>query len=156
MEFEWFFTTYYGRVVRVLSAAWGDEEAAADAAQEAFARAFARWRRVQGMARPDGWVYVTAANLMKRQEPKHPGPEAGWDLRAPDAAEPVATRLALRDAVALLPARQRQVVVLRYLGQLSTAEVAQALGCAEGTVKSTLHSALKALRVELEDDDEGR
>jgi RNA polymerase sigma-70 factor (ECF subfamily) len=155
VEFEWFFTAHYGRVVRVLSAAWGDEEAAADAAQEAFARAFARWRRVQAMARPDGWVYVTAANLMKRREPKHQAVELGTDLSAPDLSEPVATKLSLRGAVAVLPPRQRQVVILRYLAEMSTVEVAEALGCAEGTVKSTLHSALKAMRVELEDGHEG-
>ena len=44
--------------------------------------------------------------------------------------------------------------MLRYLCDLPNADVAQALGCATGTVKSTLHSALKQLRVELEDDED--
>ncbi len=47
------------------------------------------------------------------------------------------------------------VVVLRYLADLGTDDVARALGCAPGTVKSTLHAALARLRVELAADDEG-
>jgi len=46
------------------------------------------------------------------------------------------------------------VVVLRYLADLSTAQVAEAMGCAEGTVKSTLHAALVHLRVEMKEDDQ--
>jgi RNA polymerase sigma factor (sigma-70 family) len=53
-----------------------------------------------------------------------------------------------------LPARQRAVVVLRFLADLSTADVADALRCAEGTVKSTLHSALAHLRVEMDEQED--
>lgn len=49
-------------------------------------------------------------------------------------------------ALALLPARQRATVVLRYLEDLSVAEVADLLGCAEGTVKRAAHDGLRSLR----------
>lgn len=53
------------------------------------------------------------------------------------------------DAVGRLPARQRAVVALRYWDDLSEAEIADALGWPTGTVKSTLHRALKRLKKEI-------
>lgn len=53
-------------------------------------------------------------------------------------------------AVAALPVKQRAVVVLYYYNGLSVGEIAAALGCREGTVKSRLHTARKFLREELE------
>jgi RNA polymerase sigma-70 factor (ECF subfamily) len=65
----------------------------------------------------------------------------------------VVTRVSVRDAIATLAPRQRQAVVLRYLADLPVRDVAEAMGCAEGTVKATLHQALRAMRIELEDKD---
>jgi RNA polymerase sigma factor (sigma-70 family) len=56
----------------------------------------------------------------------------------------------LRDVLKVLAPKQRQVVMLRHYGQLSTEETARALGMSTGTVKSTLHRALARLRHELE------
>jgi RNA polymerase sigma-70 factor (ECF subfamily) len=155
--FEAFFDAHHGRVVQVLALGWGDH-AAEDAAQEAFARALQRWSRVRRMDRPDGWVYVTAVNVLRRRH-RDDASDAALDVtREPperhlDSTEGVTTRVLLRDALALLPPRQRQVVVLRYLADFSTTDVAAAMGCAEGTVKSALSQALRSLRVDLEDDD---
>ncbi|MCX5660374.1 MAG: sigma-70 family RNA polymerase sigma factor [Planctomycetota bacterium] len=52
----------------------------------------------------------------------------------------------LRELVRELPRRQREAVVLRYLEEMSVAEVAEAMGCAVGTVKATLAQALENLR----------
>jgi|GEM_PF-565154 len=60
-----------------------------------------------------------------------------------EAAEDQAT---LRQAVAALPPRQRAMVVLRYFGDCSLAEISTALGCRPGTVRATLHQAIKRLR----------
>ena len=60
----------------------------------------------------------------------------------------------MRDAIALLPARQRAVVVLRHLVGLSLDEIADALRVSTGTVKSTLHAAHARLRVVLDDESE--
>ena len=65
--------------------------------------------------------------------------------RQAGTAEPD-TRLALWPQVVALPLRQRAVVVLRYYEDLSEAEIAEALGCSVGTVKSTAHAALRSLR----------
>ena len=62
----------------------------------------------------------------------------------------VADRDLLLRALASLPARQRAVLVLRYLDDLSEAQTAAVLGCSVGTVKSQVHKALNHLRVHLE------
>lgn len=54
--------------------------------------------------------------------------------------------------VAELPPRQRIAVVLLHLAGLSVPETAEVMGCAEGTVKATVHVALAVLRLEVEGD----
>ncbi len=54
--------------------------------------------------------------------------------------------------VTALPPRQRAVVVLRYYEGLSEREIAEALGCSPGTVKSTASAALRTLRSRMEED----
>ena len=67
-----------------------------------------------------------------------------------DPAKQVSDREAIRQALAVLPEEQRQVVMLKYFTGMTTSETAEALGCAEGTVKSRLHRALQHMRIELE------
>jgi RNA polymerase sigma factor (sigma-70 family) len=73
-----------------------------------------------------------------------------------DPAEAIVDRASLACGIAQLPDRQRIAVVLRYLADLPIADVATAMGCAQGTVKSTLHTALARLRVTLDDSQEDR
>jgi RNA polymerase sigma-70 factor, ECF subfamily len=149
--FEFFFRSSYAPVVRNLAVALGDLHAAEDVAQRAFAKALDRWPRVRQMDRPEGWVYVVAVNAHRRSV--RTAARRTGDLRrtetSVDPAELLVDQLALAGALREIPARQRLAVVLRYLCQLSTAEVADAMHCAPGTVKSTLHEALSRLRIEL-------
>jgi RNA polymerase sigma-70 factor (ECF subfamily) len=76
---------------------------------------------------------------------------------------PDETHMEIARALAELPRRQREVAVLRYLLEMSTAEVAATLGIGEGTVKSTLSrarahlaEALGVHEVEVTNDVEGR
>jgi RNA polymerase sigma factor (sigma-70 family) len=55
----------------------------------------------------------------------------------------------LRNALDLLPERQREAVVLRFFEELTTDETAHAMNCAPGTVKATIHQALRSLRQKL-------
>ena len=66
-----------------------------------------------------------------------------------DALEYGEEAAAMHAMLAELPQRQREVVTLRYFEELSVEETAQAMQCAEGTVKATLFAALKTLRVKL-------
>lgn len=54
-------------------------------------------------------------------------------------------------ALTNLPPRQQQAIALRYLLDMSLEEVAKAMGCAIGTAKSTVHSTLRRLKVQLEE-----
>jgi RNA polymerase sigma-70 factor (sigma-E family) len=127
----------------------GDGAPADDIAAEALARAFARWPRLDGSPHRDAWVVRTAVNLaidtVRRRPRFAPAPAR---RSAEDAVE---TRLALVAALRALPARQREVVVLRYLTDHSEAEVAQMLGLAPGTVRSHMQRGLEALRRRLGD-----
>src|SRR5947207_3978751 len=62
-EFDEFYQASHGRVVAMLTAILGDRAAAEDAAQEAFARALTRWRRVAGYDLPEAWVRRVALRL---------------------------------------------------------------------------------------------
>jgi RNA polymerase sigma-70 factor (ECF subfamily) len=162
LEFDEFYKSYFDRVARTLVLGGADRDFARDATQEAFARALRQWRKVRDMDRPDGWVYVVAMNQLRdhwRRSERRRERAPELDDAAADNTYAVATRLSVRDAIATLPPRQRQAVVLRYLADLSLADVADAMGCATGTVKATLHQAMQSMRVELdewEDDNADR
>jgi RNA polymerase sigma-70 factor (ECF subfamily) len=154
-EFEGFLAANYEPVRRALSLALCDPRRAEDVVQEAFARAFTRWSSVSAMERPVAWVYVVAMNQARRdlrREQRRARPAVA--VAPPDMAGGVATSVSLTTALASLSPRQRTAVVLRFLADLSMGQVAEAMGCAEGTVKSTIHAALGRLRIEMEEDDQ--
>ena len=146
-DFEAFFSAHHQSVVRALTLALADRARAEDAAQDAFAKAYRQWKRVAMMDRPVAWVYVVALNGARkelRRDGAAPVPELVGP--APDLAAAAAVKVSVRDALDVLAPRQRVAVVLRYLGDLTVAEVATAMGCSEGTAKATLHTALAKLR----------
>ncbi len=118
----------------------GNREGAEDAAQEAFARALARWRRLGKEPWVGGWVVRTAINVAKRQRRRRPVVQSS-PAHEPD---PEAV-LDLRRAISGLSGRQQEAVVLHYLLGFPLQETAQAMGCQEGTVKAHLSRARAAL-----------
>jgi RNA polymerase sigma-70 factor (ECF subfamily) len=151
-DFEAFFADEYGQVLRTVALALGDRSRAEEVTQEAFARAFRKWRTVGEMDRPAAWVYVVALNAERtrfRRDGRVDLREEPEDRPANDLAEPAVARVLVQQLLDALPPRQRAAVVLRFLGDLTVPEVARALHCAEGTVKSALHDAMRNLRVEM-------
>ena len=148
-DFEAFYRSAHPRVVRSLALALGSADAAWDAAQEGFERAYRRWRVVRSTDRPESWVYVVAVRHHLRVTRRRPL-EPADDLAQPPDIDRAVT---VEQALAKLTPRQREMVVLRYHSDLAVKDIAAAMGCAEGTVKATLHQALRALRVEFEEDD---
>ena len=123
----------------------GDRAESEDVAQEVMTRAFLRWPRVAGYA--EAWVVRVSTNLVIgrwRRIGSRRGHGAAPEraVADPDAAE----RLALVVALRRLPRRQREVAVLRYLGDLSVEQTATALGLSESAVKAHAARALVALR----------
>lgn len=128
----------------------GDAAAAEDAASEALVRAGLRWRRIGGRSLP--WVVRVATNLAIDQTRRlaRERQVTGHD-RHVDGVESVPSTVDLHRALGSLPKRQREVVVLRYFGDLSEREIAAELGLAPGSVKSHASRGLAALRAQLTD-----
>lgn len=128
----------------------GNRPDAEDLLQVALVKVYAGWRRVSKASSPEAYARRTLVNAFvssrrparfTRERLVHSPPDAVAHDPAPD------DRLALWPLVAALPPRQRAVVVLRYYEGLSEREIAETLGIASGTVKSTASAALAALRL---------
>ena len=131
-DFEAFFDQHYGSTLRAVSLTIGNSERAEDLTQEAFARAFRRWSSVAKLERPVAWVYVVALNAERKRWRRERAPESGIPDVVPDVAGGVLRTIVVRDALDRLPPRQRAAVVLRYLGDLTVADIAEVMVCAEG------------------------
>lgn len=154
-----FCTEIHPRLVGSLRLYTGDGELAAELAQEALVRVIERWGAVSAMAHPAAWTYRVAFNLARSRLRRVRAERRAHVRTGPAPASmpdgDLATAIVVRRAVALLPPRQRQAVVLRFYGGLSLAEVAEAMKCRPGTVKAHLHQAMAGLRVAgLADDDD--
>lgn len=135
----------YRRFLRVAIAVVGSPDAAADAVQEAFARALRERHSLRSGDALQAWVWRMVMNAAIDQQ-RRAAHEAPGD--APETvAEPVALD-ELRRAVAALPDRQRHTLFLRHYADLSYDEIAEVLGVARGTVAAALHAAHETLRVE--------
>ncbi len=125
--------------------------AAEDLLQTALMKTYVKWARVKGLDSPDGYVRKTMVNaLISETRRPHWGRESLWQEPPETAGEPLETAVLdhamLWPLICALPTRQRAVVVLRYYEDLSEEEIAAALGCARGTVKSHASDALRSLR----------
>ena len=150
--FAAFYTASRPAVYRAVLLRARSPEIAEDACQEAFARAYADWARVAAHANPTAWVARVALNQAtswwRRRRRELPDPPDVPGAGGLDPDEDAVVRLVWR-----LPARQRQVIALRVLLDLSVADTAEIMGVASGTVKATLHQALAALRAQLETEE---
>lgn len=143
-DFDSFFHGVFAKAVAVAQRVTGDRGTAEDAAVEALAKAYLRWRRIGGQPWRDAWVYKVAVNEALRGLPRQ---AAAVAAPAPgDLGEHVALRQTLTAALRRLPRRQREVIVLRYLLDFSEAEVAATLGVSQGSVKTHMHRGIAALR----------
>lgn len=136
-----------------------DRTVGEEIAQEALARVCARWGHVARLDAPEAWAFRAGLNLARsRGRRKQAEQRALARLRsvAPSAPGSDADAIAVRDAVAALPERQRAAIVLRYFADLSVDQAATAMRCAPGTVKSLTSQAMERLRAALavDEDDE--
>ena len=120
-----------------------DDALADDLAQETVCRVIERWDTVAGMDSPEGWAFTVAFNLapVLVASPCDPGggPSSDWVRDTQHTTDPDHSLGPwVRDAIAQLPPRQRQVIVLRFFADLDVKETAEVMGCAEGTVKVAL------------------
>ncbi|WP_406430585.1 SigE family RNA polymerase sigma factor [Streptomyces sp. NBC_00631] len=127
---------------------------AQDLLQTALLRTYRQWERIADKRVADAYLRRVMINTRTewwrakklRELPSEHLPDTSID----DSTEQHADRALLLDILNVLAPKQRSVVVLRHLEQMTTDETATALGMSAGTVKSTLHRALARLRQELE------
>lgn len=152
LEFEPWYRTTHASVVASLVLVTGDLDAAREAGDEAFVRAFERWDRVSQMASPRGWVYRVALNVARRRGRRAMLEANLWRRRAEVSAGSAIPEDAIDAwvAVAALPRRQREAVVLRYVADLTEVEVATVLRVRRSTISRSLDAAHKTLAARLE------
>lgn len=148
-DFEDYVVTRTPALLRYAFALTGDSTRAEDLVQAALAASYRHWSRI-GVGGADAYVRKAVLNahlnrwrrIGRREQLVDVPPER----RAPDRTSHVDDRDAVWRALAGLPPRQRAVLVLRYLEDLSEADTAEALGVSTGTVKSQTSRALARLR----------
>lgn len=147
-DFTAFVERCWGPQLRVATLLVGDRYRAEELLQDSLAKLYPRWRRVRG-GNPDAYLRRMLLNgkvswwRRRRREQLVADPP---DRAGPTTPEPYEE---LREALLALPRRQRAVVVLRHYADLSERDVAAALGCSVGTVKSQNSHALEKLRARL-------
>jgi RNA polymerase sigma-70 factor (ECF subfamily) len=121
-----------------------------DVLQETFAYLFGKFPGFILTARMTTFLYPVVKNLSiaaRRKRQRHVSDEAVGDpAAAPEQPEPGQSRHELETVLAALPEGQREVLLMRFVDDLSLAEIGAALQIPEGTVKSRLHNALATLR----------
>ena len=147
-EFDELASLAYQMAYQVL----GSRSDAEEIAQDTMTKAYVRWRRVQNHARP--WVCRVAINgalgrvrRKTRYDDRHGEPDRA-------ASDEVADRLDLQRLLRSLSRRQRDVVALRYLADMSEADVAVELGISVGSVKTHAHRGIATLRASLDMSDQ--
>jgi RNA polymerase sigma-70 factor (sigma-E family) len=139
-----FYADHYTKLVRLATLLSGSTDNAPDLVQDCFVRLHGRWASVR---EPLPYIRRSVVHACASHHRhiavarRHPQPE-------PQPSELGADEL--EDALAALPARQRAAVVLRYYSDLPDADIARALGCREGTVRSLVSRALADLRKVIE------
>lgn len=142
---------FQDRVYRLALVWLYDPQHAPDASQEVFLRAFKGLKGFRFRSAPFTWLYRATRNVCSEinrkrpaepleNEPTDPAMSADKQIAGEQAARWV------RELVAALPPRQREVVVLRLFEELSVEATASAMGCRPGTVKALLHKAMHKLK----------
>lgn len=156
-DFASFYEASRDDCLRTVLASVGDMDTAQDMVAEAFARAWASWRKVSRHPAPRAWVVRTALNAgvsswrKRRRDQPLPGEDGVFGIAAVSGADGLADPVGreLMAALLRLPERQREVIAFRIFLDLDTAGTAKILGIATGTVKAHLSRGLATLRDEL-------
>jgi len=148
-SFERFFAGAKDDLFRSLLVITRDRTLADDGVAEAFTRALERWSEVSVHPAPKAWVARTALNYIRSDRRRHRWFTADIPEIATSDPEPPDPRLVER--VLKLPGRQREVIALRILLDLSEERAAEVLGIAPGTVGAHLSKGLARLGRELDE-----
>jgi RNA polymerase sigma factor (sigma-70 family) len=144
-DFEELWRSNFSSITRSAFLVTGDVHEAADVAQEAFTRAFQRWRTVSKLERPEAWVPRVAINLaISHRRRKVPRLQRSEDVAPTEPPDEELTR-----ALMALTPSQRAVIALRFYLDWSVDDVARALGKQPGTIRALTHQGMEHLRESL-------
>ena len=155
ISFASFFSDEYEGLYRTLLLMVGSRSEADDLAQEAMARVYERWGRVRAMASPAGYAYMVAFNLNHRRirrlalGRRH----TAADPEPAPATDQAEARHDVRSAIARLPLKLREAVVVTTWLDMPAEQAGRVLGVRPATVRGRVHRARKLLRDQLEDVD---
>ncbi|MCC5475932.1 SigE family RNA polymerase sigma factor [Streptomyces barringtoniae] len=153
--FQSFMVGRWPRLMRTAFLLTGEQHAAEDLVQSTLERVYVSWRRVGAADDPEAYVRRVMINLHARKHRRRlkeflaPKDDSGLVHEIADAGDRIAQaddRGALLKALAQLPVRQREAVVLRYWEDLTETQAAEAMGCSVGTVKSNAAKGIAKLR----------
>jgi len=148
-DFEDAYDSMWRSAYRAAYRLLGERAAAEDIAGEALARAYSRWSSVSGHA--DAWVVTVATNLaLDLGRKRARAANRRFELIEEGTVDQVEIRMDLQDALRTLPRRQREVVALRFLNDMSEQATAAALAITIGTVKTHASRGLARLRMTVE------
>jgi len=145
-SFEEFYRSHYPQTVRLTYALLGWSNSVEDIVQEAFTRV---WKAFPVVENPGGFLRVTVVNLCRDARRRQARERRPRPLTPESSAisDPAAEMV---DLLMQLPYRQRATLVLRYWADFTEADIADALGCRPGTVKTLAQRGLRRLRKVLE------
>ena len=144
----------FPRVVAAVGLVAGSRAAAEDAVAEALARAWERADRGEEIRSLPAWVTHVALNLSRSRLRRVRAEARARDrIQQGNLQATPEDRLDVQRALAGLPRRQREVIVLHYFLELRVAEIASALRVSEGTVKSSLHRGRHAMAAALDEEE---
>jgi RNA polymerase sigma-70 factor (sigma-E family) len=150
------YTAHYASLVRLGALLLRDTGAAEEIVQDAFVAMHGHWNRLRDPHKALAYLRTAVVNRCRSRQRHLMVVDKHLPRSLPDA--PSAEQLALRtaetdrviEAMRGLPDKQRTVMVLRYYGELSEAEIAETMGISKGSVKSHAARATKSLRQVLE------
>ena len=156
-EFAEFVTARSAALHRAAYLMVNDVGLAQDLVQEALTKTYVAWPRLRDKTNAEAYtrkaITTTAISWFRRKAWSHEKATGEPPERATrDHADGVARSSALWTALQGLPVRQRVAIVLRYYEDLTEAQIAEAMGCAVGTVKSQVSAGISKLRERLGDD----
>ena len=158
LDFEALYRSARDDVFAYVATLLSDRAAAEDVTALAFERAYRKQRSLDaGRGSQRAWLFGIARNAAldelrrrRRQATLTADPEDVRAVSVDDQAEALLRRAALRTALAKLPARDRELIALKFHGDLDNAELAAVLGVSPSNAGTMLHRAMTKLRETLD------
>lgn len=152
-EFDAFYNASNRRVLHQMYAMTGNLADAQECTQEAFARAWQRWKTVSQADSPEAWVRTVAWRIVASRWRKAKNAVTAMARHgAPDnTAPPSPDHVALVTALREIPEAQRRAIVLHHLVGMTIEEISHEIGAPTGTIKARLSRGRAALAELLKD-----